>query len=261
MLDITSYYDSICYVYPLSGKAVKHIAFENLPQGMKETVRDWGIAFPTRVFRTQWKGETVYHLLSALQNEDFGVYHESGENCRLYLDPEQYVAFIEEQKGTECVLILKGEIIKDSSGAKNELVGLWCHDWQHLTYSTINDHGTDVVQLYPNLPFSMTEVCQFEENGKGRLMTEKTYNDGRKEVCVDHFKYEVTDYTSPNYLSAILKKNAGLPLTAWDQFRLNAMQEYPVVTANFILDKDGKLVGKDSLKDYELVQYMRMFDR
>ena len=51
LLDITSYYDSICYVYPLSGKAVKHIAFENLPQGMKETVRDWGIAFPTRVFR------------------------------------------------------------------------------------------------------------------------------------------------------------------------------------------------------------------
>ena len=198
LLDITSYYNSICYVYPLSGKAVKHIAFENLPQGMKETVRDWGIAFPTRVFRTQWKGETVYHLLSALQDEDYGVYHESGENCRLYLDPEQYVAFIEEQKGTECVLILKGEIIKDSSGAKNELVGLWCHDWQHLTYSTINDHGTDVVQLYPNLPFSMTEVCQFEENGKGRLMTEKTYNDGRKEVCVDHFKYEVTDYTSPN---------------------------------------------------------------
>lgn len=74
-------------------------------------------------------------------------------------------------------------------------------------------------------------------------------------------EFDAPEYTSPNYLSAILKKNAGLPLTAWDQFRLNAMQEYPVVTANFILDKDGKLVGKDSLKDYELVQYMRMFDR
>ena len=74
-------------------------------------------------------------------------------------------------------------------------------------------------------------------------------------------EFDAPEYTSPNYLSAILKKNAGLPLTAWDQFRLDAMQDYPVVTANFILDRDGNPVGRDGLKDYEIVQYMRMFDR
>lgn len=100
LLDITDYYNSISYVYPLTGKAVNHIAFENLPQGLKETIRKWGVAFPTRVFRTKWKGETVYHLLSMIQNEDYGVYHESGENYNLYQNPGQYVAFIEEQEGT-----------------------------------------------------------------------------------------------------------------------------------------------------------------
>lgn len=152
LLDITDYYNSISYVYPLTGKAVNHIAFENLPQGLKETIRKWGVAFPTRVFRTKWKGETVYHLLSMIQNEDYGVYHESGENYNLYQNPGQYVAFIEEQEGTECVLILKGEIIKDSTGAKNDLVGMWCNDWQHMTYSTTDGYRTDVIQLYPNLP-------------------------------------------------------------------------------------------------------------
>jgi len=73
-------------------------------------------------------------------------------------------------------------------------------------------------------------------------------------------EFDAPEYTSPNYLSAILKKNAGLPLTAWDQFRLDVMQEYPVVTANFIIDGNGNQVSKEKIRDYEIVQYMRMFD-
>ena len=73
-------------------------------------------------------------------------------------------------------------------------------------------------------------------------------------------KFDAPEYTSPNFLSAILKKNAGLPLTAWDQFRLDVMQEYPVVTANFIFDKKGARVEADVLKNYAYLQYYRMFD-
>ena len=198
LLDLTNSYHNICYVYPLNGKPVKHLAFEKLPKGMMETVRTWGISFPTRVFRTKWKGETVYHLLSLVHDQDYGVFRESGENLKLYQNPEQYVAFIEGQENTECILVLKGEIIKDVTGAKKDLVGMWCQDWQHLTHITDNGHETDIVQLYPDLPFSITEICRFEDDGKGRLITEKTYNDGRKEITVDHFKYKVTDYTAPS---------------------------------------------------------------
>jgi hypothetical protein len=48
------------------------------------------------------------------------------------------------------------------------------------------------------LPFSITEICKFEDDGKGRLITEKTYNDGRKDISIDEFKYEVIDYTAPS---------------------------------------------------------------
>lgn len=198
LLDLTNSYHSISYVYPLNGKPVKHLAFEKLPKGMMETVRTWGISSPTRVFRTKWKGETVYHLLSPVHDQDYGVFRESGENLKLYQNPEQYVAFIEGQENTECILVLKGEIIKDVTGAKKDLVGMWCQDWQHMTCSTDNGRITDVVPLYPDLPFSITEICTFEDDGKGQLITEKTYNDGRKEITVDHFKYKVTDYTAPS---------------------------------------------------------------
>ena len=72
--------------------------------------------------------------------------------------------------------------------------------------------------------------------------------------------FDAPAYTSPNYLSAILKKNAGLPLTAWDQFRLEMLKKYPVLSINNIVDTNGNIVDKDKLRDYAIVQYMRMFE-
>ncbi len=74
-------------------------------------------------------------------------------------------------------------------------------------------------------------------------------------------EFDAPPYISPNYLSAVLKKNAGLSLTEWDQFRLEMLEQYPVVTANFILDKEGNTINKEKLQDYAVVQYMRMFER
>ena len=74
-------------------------------------------------------------------------------------------------------------------------------------------------------------------------------------------EFDAPEYTSPNYLSAILKKNAGLALTAWDQFRLKMMEEYPVIALDHILDKNYNYANPDMLKDYAIVQYMRMFER
>ena len=73
-------------------------------------------------------------------------------------------------------------------------------------------------------------------------------------------EFDAPEYTSPNYLSAILKKNAGLPLTAWDQYRLDVMAQYPVVTTNKILDAEGNRVDPAELNDYAVVQYYRMFE-
>lgn len=76
--------------------------------------------------------------------------------------------------------------------------------------------------------------------------------------------YDFPEYISANYLSAIIKDSVNLPLNAWDRFRLHVMESYPVMTTNFVLDADYNIVNLDSselLKEYESVQYMRMFDK
>ena len=40
-------------------------------------------------------------------------------------------------------------------------------------------------------------------------------------------EWDTPDFVSINYLSAVLKKNCGLPLTQFDQFRLDCMEKYP----------------------------------
>lgn len=78
--------------------------------------------------------------------------------------------------------------------------------------------------------------------------------------------YDLPDNVSSNYLSAVLKKEVGIPLTEWDNFRLNIMKDYPVITAN-VIKKDmkwllpsKKVVDKSVLHNYEIVQDYLLFD-
>lgn len=78
--------------------------------------------------------------------------------------------------------------------------------------------------------------------------------------------WDIPDFLSINYLSAVLKKNCGLELTPFDSMRLKAMEEYPVLTYLFSVNKDGKFVETDTakqsdiIKEYEMIQYYKMFD-
>ena len=76
---------------------------------------------------------------------------------------------------------------------------------------------------------------------------------------------ELPAVTSPNYLSALLKECAGLPLTAWDRLRLEVVQRYPVLNANYVMDENYCILnkeeweGSEQLTEYETVQYYRLF--
>lgn len=78
--------------------------------------------------------------------------------------------------------------------------------------------------------------------------------------------WEAPDFVSVNYLSAVLKKNCDLPLTQFDQFRLDAMQEYPVITSHFAVDKNGEYCSPEAaeqakiIQDYSVLQYNSLFD-
>ena len=79
--------------------------------------------------------------------------------------------------------------------------------------------------------------------------------------------WEEHEILSVNYLSALLKQNCNLPLNAFDQLRLAAMEEYPVLTCGFAVDKNGEYVSPQTameseiVQEYEIIQYQKMFDR
>ena len=73
---------------------------------------------------------------------------------------------------------------------------------------------------------------------------------------------DLPEVVSVNYLSAVLKQKAGLHLNAWDRLRLKIMHEFPVVTAQAVLNKELKpaLPTELQLNSYAIVQYYQLFD-
>ncbi len=78
--------------------------------------------------------------------------------------------------------------------------------------------------------------------------------------------WEEAELTSLNYLSVLLKQNAGLPLDSWDSFRLEAMEKYPALNSYGALDASGEFVPLESalqsdiMQQYNELQYYRIFD-
>lgn len=70
--------------------------------------------------------------------------------------------------------------------------------------------------------------------------------------------------TSANYLAIDLLESAGLPLPAYQNAQKEIREEYPVISAMQIRDKDGKLVQEkeagEELNLYRSLQYYLLFD-
>ncbi len=79
--------------------------------------------------------------------------------------------------------------------------------------------------------------------------------------------WEAQEVTSLNYLSAILKENAGLPLDSWDTFRMKMMETYPAFNSYGAVDADGNYLqlkeaisASAQMQEYQHLQYYRTFD-
>lgn len=75
--------------------------------------------------------------------------------------------------------------------------------------------------------------------------------------------WEQHDKISVNYLSAVLKKSCGLPLNEFDNVRLAAMEEYPVITSYFAVNKNGDFVAPEEVTDSEVMNdyYLMQYDK
>jgi len=79
--------------------------------------------------------------------------------------------------------------------------------------------------------------------------------------CVIWANYELdtTDLPaefSTNYISAILAKYAELPLSGWQQYLLEMMEQYPVCSVNYVKNAAGEMVEDADFSDYLNLQYL-----
>ena len=200
LYDITDLYQEVRYID--HAVPVIHTSYGDLPEKLKEAVRNYGLAAGVQVYRMQWKGETVYHLLCPVMEDNTGVFKPSGEKIR-FATIVDYYQFLQEISDVDCLILIHAEVVKNAKDAPNQLLGTWRMDWKHLHHDiTPNNNGIDEqVALYDELPFSITEVCHFEADGTGYLRSIKSFKNGETEVALDPFKYWLTDYQkgSDNY--------------------------------------------------------------
>ena len=168
---------------------VTHVRLENLPPGLRDAAENCGSSGRTEVFGMEYGGKTYYSLNSWILSTYINIFDEKGERCSF--ESFSYETFVKDLSNLCCILVLDTEVVKSAEGAPNYLIGFWQNDWQHLTY----DNGQQAtVALYPDLPFSMTEVLKFRDDGTGYLRTVKAYKDGHDEIALDPFRYELTGY-------------------------------------------------------------------
>ncbi len=153
---------------------------------------------------------------------------------------------------------------------------------QYLTCSSYSDEAfkelTDYLETLPE----RTAVLMFGDHQPGlsdiknslSLYSDKdNYAESSSDIYMVPYyiwaNYDIVDNDydsiSVNYLSAVFKECVGLPLTQWDNLRIAAAQEYPILTKNFAVNNTGKYmvldqVNSEIINNYELVQYRLMFD-
>lgn len=194
LLDITGLYLNemvgLDVLYMGLSVPVNHVPYDQLPAGLKEPVKRYWISGQTQVYQLTWKGETMYQLKNLFIDQIEGVYRPSGEKVS-FQSYDHYLGFYREVSEITCLLLLDKEEVKSADGAPNLLPGTWQTDWKHLHHDSSVD---ETVELYTDLPFTITEVCHFEDNGTGYLRTVKTFKDGQQEMALDPFTYELTNY-------------------------------------------------------------------
>lgn len=199
VIDETANYEMVYYENQVvnRGIPVEHVNFSDMPEGLKETVRLWGMSGETKIFRCEYNGETFYHMLSWFYDWNYGIYDASGQLSSR--DGRDYENFIRDSKNVKCVMVMKPEFVKDAEGAPNNLIGVWENDWEHahVRSDTSWDWTDAVIPLHKNsdyLGFTIKQIKVFGTDGQGYLRTIKLDDDGDVFITTDRFRYEINSY-------------------------------------------------------------------
>jgi hypothetical protein len=176
---------------------------------------------------------------------------------------EAYLQFLQEISDVNCLLIIDTEVVKSAEGAPNLLEGTWQSDWLHLHHDIVSTNGggiDDQVELYADLPFSITEVCHFKQDGTGYLRTVKTLKNGKQEVAYDPFNYWMTDYQSRSsgykgyYYLCVFAAGDTIEYTArsWNDFSHDFDRGFTFVTYPWYKQKSDPFSSKKGDPKYSI---------
>ena len=199
VIDETANYEMVYYENQVvnRGIPVEHVNFSDMPEGLKETVRLWGMSGETKIFRCEYNDQTFYHMLAWFYDWNYGIYDASGERSSKY--GTDYENFIRNSENVKCVMVMKPEMVKDAEGAPNNLIGVWENDWEHAHIRTDTSWvWTDsIIPLHNNsyyVDFTVKQTKAFGPDGQGYLRTIKLDEDGDIFITTDWFRYEINDY-------------------------------------------------------------------
>jgi hypothetical protein len=160
-------------------------------------------------------------------------------------------------------------VVRLSDDAIKKLIDTYQKDPEPVMIIIYGDHQPALGDAADKLLFGEEQAG---EGGKEKLAKYKTpfiiwtnYETPEKRI----------DALSANYLSYLILKTAGEPLTPYEALIGRCFEEYPVISAYGILDKDGKyhenmsdMENKDAilqkneiLLDYAYAQYNNLFDK
>lgn len=150
-------------------------------------------------------------------------------------------------------------LIRISDAAFNILIDELKEYSRKTVVIMFGDHQPDIdISDYLNSPIDTSD--KIEENSRKYYVPY---------IMWANYNIAWSDYEdmSVNYLSAVTKKDCGLPLSSFDRFRLDVYEKYPIITWNFSYDEKGKILNIENaerdylLNSYKYVQYRRMFDK
>ena len=203
------------------------------------------------------KGDDERKFIFEVTMQNHGGYSRETPDFNIYLTLPEVTGKTTSVVATEKYLTL----INQTDRALEELIDYFKEQDEPVIVVMFGDHQpsdyiTNVIQRICGATTS-DSLADLEQGYRVPFVMWSNYG-------LEHKYY---DGISVNYLSSILMKNAGIPLTGYQTFLKKLMETLPVINANVYRDADGNFYNYEDdaysgeLKDYQMLQYNHLVDK
>ncbi len=147
-------------------------------------------------------------------------------------------------------------LVKISDEAFSQLVSYFEQQDEKVVICMFGDHQPWVADLI--VDSSLTDGNEVSERMLNKYKTPFV-------IWANYDIQEADDYDiSLNYLGGLLLRTAGIPMSPFFDYLEELREEYPIITANGYVDREGNYSGwsstEERFQDYRMLQYNYLFD-